>query len=514
MHRVALTFIRQRVADPERLCHALLLGKLESTPFSAEQLQGVRDRWVDALGKQGDLSLLDKPEGQPFYLKALSLSAEILEDPDWHILTEGQGCFLRGVPVVLSTFLGMKEHWRKLDESEPDFDRSNYKSAELSASQLLAKFREEEKLGRMRPTTLGALREEYPADKIRVASMGAIEKPDGSVRPVHDGTHGVLVNNGIHLVNHVSVPGPAEMAFAVRQAGAQREMPLAVAADVSAARRLVRVRTCDHGLLACRSDTDSPTIWVNLVGTFGISSVSFWWARLFGITGRAIARCLLQHLFYHFVYVDDLRSDFYGRRKYVNFLIWLLLREMIGAPFAYHKFRGGTVVAFIGYELDYGSCLLGLSDTRGHWLIAWVDQAAQSRWVVQVRRFSKFLGRLGFVSRVVYWIKPHLAPLYAWASVASRSHAAKLPDMVILTLLYLKEMLGELDFKVSPCRVPPSAEPIFYTDAKCADNLVVLGGWDSRSPPEKARWFSCRLTPAEAPYLFDQQGRSRCVAPP
>ena len=65
---------------------------------------------------------------------------------------------------------------------------------------------------------LGALQEEYPADKIRVASMGAIEKPDGSVRPVHDGTHGVLVNNGIHLVNHVSVPGPAEMAFAVRQA--------------------------------------------------------------------------------------------------------------------------------------------------------------------------------------------------------------------------------------------------------------------------------------------------------
>ena len=196
-------------------------------------------------------------------------------------------------------------------------------------------------------------------DKIRVASMGAIEKPDGSVRPVHDGTRGVLVNNGIHLVNHVSVPGPAQMAFAVRQAGAQREVPLAVAADVSAAHRLVRIRTCDHGLLACRSDTDSPTIWVNRVGTFGISSASFWWARLFGIVGRAIARCPLQHLFYQFVYVDDLHSDFYGRRKYVNFLIWLLLHEMIGTPFAYHKFRGGTIVAFIGYELDYGSCLWG-----------------------------------------------------------------------------------------------------------------------------------------------------------
>ena len=94
------------------------------------------------------------------------------------------------------------------------------------------------------------------------------------------------------------------------------------------------------------------------------------------------ARCLLQHMFYQFVYVDDLHTDFYGPRKYVNFLVWLLLHEMIGAPFAYHKFRGGTLVAFIGYELNYGSCLLGLSDARGHWLVAWVDQAEQSRWGV------------------------------------------------------------------------------------------------------------------------------------
>ena len=376
----------------------------------------------------------------------------------------------------------------------------------MSSTQLLAKFREEEKLGRMRPTTMGALREEYPADKIRVASMGAVEKPDGSVRPIHDGTHGVLVNNGFRLLNHVAVPGPAEMAFAVRQAGAQQEIPLAVAADVSAAHRLVRIRACDHGLLACRSDNDSPTIWVNLVGTCGISSASFWWARLFGIVGRTVARCLMQHLFYQFAYVDDLHSDFYGRRKYLNFLIWLLLREMIGTPFAYHKFRGGTVVAFIGYELDYGARLVGLSDARGHWLIAWVDQAEQSRWVVQVRRFSEFLGRLGFVS--IYWIKPHLAPLYAWGSVASKSHAAKLPDMVILTLLYLRETLGELDFKVRPYRVPPCSEPLFYTDAKCADGLVVLGGWDARAQPDKSRWFSVRLTPSQAPFLFDQQGRS------
>ena len=76
----------------------------------------------------------------------------------------GFGEPIEHVPQVFS----LKEHWRKLDESEPDFDRANYKSAELSASQLLAKFREEEKLGRMRPATLGALQEEYRQDPGRI----------------------------------------------------------------------------------------------------------------------------------------------------------------------------------------------------------------------------------------------------------------------------------------------------------------------------------------------------------
>ena len=130
MHKLALDFVRQRVADPEHLCHALLLGKLEASPFSEERLQSIRSQWVGALGNQGDSSLLDKPDGQPFFLRALSRTAEILEDPDWKILTKGQDCFLSGVPVGFGETIeqvpqvfGLKEHWRKLDESEPDFDK-------------------------------------------------------------------------------------------------------------------------------------------------------------------------------------------------------------------------------------------------------------------------------------------------------------------------------------------------------------------------------------------------------
>ena len=77
------------------------------------------------------------------------------------------------------------------------------------------------------------------------------------------------------------------------------------------------------------------------------------WPRLFGIIGRAFARSLLQHPLYQFAYVDDLHVDFFGSRKFKNFPLWLLLREMVETPFAYHKFKGSPLVAFIGYELDY-----------------------------------------------------------------------------------------------------------------------------------------------------------------
>ena len=58
------------------------------------------------------------------------------------------------------------------------------------------------------------------------------------------------------------------------------------------------------------------------------------------------------------------------------------------------------------------------------------------------------------LSRGAVWIKPHLAPLYAWASAVSRSTVAKLPETVILTLLYLERTLTDFTFKVNPCQKP------------------------------------------------------------
>ena len=300
------------------------------------------------------------------------------------------------------------------------------------------------------------------------------------------------------------------MAWLVRQAHEQKDHPFALTGDVAAAHRLVLIRKSDWALLACRAENPiALSVFVNRVGAFGISSASLWWSRLFGIVGRVVGRTLLNHFLYQLVFVDDLHANFFGPRKRTNALLWLVLYLMIGTPFAWKKFRGGLKVAFIGYELDYGAYLVGMSDARGAWIVAWIREARKCRFVVATRKFAEFLGRLGFVSRLLYWLKPHLVPLYAWAAATHRCSVGRLPDTVILTLVYLEETFAEMEYKVSPLRRAKSHQTAFFTDAKCEDGRVVLGGWESLGPVISARWFSLSLKPEDAPYLFDSEGCSQ-----
>ena len=114
------------------------------------------------------------------------------------------------------------------------------------------------------------------------------------------------------------------------------------------------------------------------------------------------------------------------------------------------------------------------------------------------RDFSEFLGRLGFVSQLLVWLKRHLSPLYAWASATSRSTVAKLPDAVILTLTYLLAEFRTETYMVSARRPRVYTGEQFRTDAKCTDSSVVLGGWEMAT----GRWFQLTLSESDTPYLF------------
>ena len=491
------------IPDVRTAAFKLVTGKFESSPLSFEELATLRKRWAALLADPADALVID--EGQPFLLRGLAQWLTVFEDPDAPTLVDVEDSFATGVPLGVDAPLPRtpqvypeKVKHRKLDDSEFNPIANNYQSAQVSSTELEAKFREEETMGRMFPTRLSALKQEFGEERIRVASMAAIAKPDGTVRPLHDGTHSVQVNNRIVYRDQIQCPGPAEVAAVVRESVETFEAPFCVSADIKAAHRLVKVRRCDWPYMCCKANTDSPTVWVNKVGTFGISSAPYWWAKLFAMVGRFVGHLMANAWFLHLVYVDDLHGSFVGKEKFSNLWIWILAFELVGTPFAYHKFRGGFSSEFVGYQLRYDLNEVGISLRRGEWLVKWINTAAEKKFVVVTREFSEFLGRLGFVSQLLVWLKPHLSPLYAWASATSGSTVAKLPDAVIMTLTYLLTEFRSETYMVSAKRPLAYTGEQFRTDAKCTDTSVVLGGWEMST----GRWFQLSLSESDVPYLF------------
>ena len=66
-------------------------------------------------------------------------------------------------------------------------------------------------------------------------------------------------------------------------------------------------------------------------------------------------RLMLTSFNLQMVYVDDLHLMTAGAHKFINLWMILAAYEVVGAPFAYHKFRGGLDVDYIGYHLSYST---------------------------------------------------------------------------------------------------------------------------------------------------------------
>ncbi|OLP75357.1 hypothetical protein AK812_SmicGene44859 [Symbiodinium microadriaticum] len=253
----------------------------------------------------------------------------------------------------------------------------------------------------------------------------------GDVRPLHDGTHGINLNNKIKILDKLQVSGPEDF-----QEGEQEGSCLVC--RHKAARRNVKVRESDWPRLACKASRSSRVLWLNRVGTFGVSSAAYYWTRLFAAVGRWAFRVLHLDKFYMLIYVDDLHVVVVGSEKFYTLWALFLALEMMGTPFAYHKFKGGLEVDYIGYHLDYFSWAAGISEKRAGWIVDWIDRAESMSWVVTGRQLTEFVGRLNFVTRMITWLKPFLAPLYAWQSALIRGTAAQLPNMAVLVLRFFR----------------------------------------------------------------------------
>ena len=510
IRKVLAEAVHQAIPDLRKAAFALATGRLIKSPFSEKLINDVRARIATTLPDPEQA--LCKPDGQPFMLHMLSQSLKILGDPDYEILDQGSESFAEGVPLGWDKPIGRtpqvfpkRIHFRKLDESDFDPSMVNYRSAELNAAQLEEKFRQDEQAGMMLCTTEPEARRKYGSEAVLIAAMGAVTKANGDVRPLHDGTHGINLNNSIVILDKLQVPGPEDLQEVASRVKESKEAPFSLCADISHARRNVKVRESDWPRLACKSSSASRVLWLNKVGTFGVSSAAYYWTRLFGAVGRWAFRVLHLDKFYMLVYVDDLHVVVYGSDKFETLWILFLALEIMGTPFSFHKFKGGVNVDYIGYHLCYYTWSAGISEKRASWIIEWINLAEQAQWMITGRQLTEFIGRLNFVTRLLAWLKPFLAPLFAWSAALNRSTAATTPEMVIHVLRFYRwQFMNGARLDTVHMSWPSCDRQAFRTDAKCESGRIVLGGWSLEHGlnTRQAPWFALEISPDELPALF------------
>ena len=381
---VELLKILSASVDIRRLAMKLAAGKVAECPFSEELVNEGRELLFLALEMAGtELPVRERPEGQPFFLAAIEELLRISGDPDSAAFYTSADSFAKGVklgvdvalPRVPAVFEEKVRHRKYGEDAEwQRVERANYVSAAEHASEVQAQFEEEEKLGAMIQISAREASKRY-GDKLRFASLGAIEKKDGTKRVTHDATHGVGVNSAIQLKDQVRCPAAGDLRTALMT------LPRAffgLTGDVKRAHRLVKLATSDWGYTACRTGVQGEDmLWLNTAGTFGVSSVAFHWCRLMGGLGRAAYYLIACLEILHMVYSDDL---FWLTQDSANGIDYIVLQVffyvVVGVPFSWKKFCGGIEFAWVGFCVSIKDRALGISERRATWLVDWLKDSA------------------------------------------------------------------------------------------------------------------------------------------
>ena len=503
-------FVISQLTDLKRETFKLATGNMTEPPFDESALWKLREEWFSLLG--GHPLLKERTQYQPFFLFALSETLKRMGDEDTEVLTQtpgdnyvtgrrvGVGKPIDPAPLVFRPRRKMK----KYDDSEFRPLAENYPSAEESKEIILKQFQEEEQLGWMYPLSEGEARRRF-GQRLRVASLAAIPKDEHTVRVLFDGTHSVQVNNEVTITDRLEFPCPSELAHVMEHCQLESYgVVIGIAADIMKAHRRFLHCPEDHGLLGCRADSSSETIWINRVGTFGVACAALHFGRLAGAIFRMVIRVLKQQPCFQLLFADDLKLVVSGATKYLDLWSMIVVWLLVGTPFSWKKFRGGLELDYVGFWTDYARFQIGLNEKRAAWVIKTVESLATSQYVMNGRAFSELLGRLGYAALAVPWLRPLLGPLYAWDGVLTPFMAARVPALAALTLELIATRFRLGDF-TSVCWSPtPLAGDCFRTDAKCETGRIVLGGWEVGDPPvcKQARWFACEILPADAPWLF------------
>ena len=317
-------------------------------------------------------------------------------------------------------------------------------------------------------------------------------------------------------------PGAREKKHLLREHEEEGETAFSVVGDIAKAHRRYKHAAKEHGYLACQVDAKeeipgdpaSQTVYVNRVGTFGLSCASYWWTR--------IAACGLR-LTYHLLgpnfpldlllYADDLEAMGRGPRGRRGIPLSYLFLATLGYPFKWAKTRGGFRVEWLGMETEYPTYKLGLSLKRATRLVEWLRLLARTG-KTEAKAFAQGLGRLGFASIALDWERPFLGPLHAWSSaVQGKPGALTLPTMVRVLCGWLADRLESGGRLQKPEPLLDGEAPLsFFTDAKAEAGRAWVGGFLELVDGCQGPWFSLEVVESWAPWAFAKGDPGKTIA--
>ena len=252
-------FALENIPDLAKATFRLATGHWDGPLFAPEPLNKLREDWFNML--PDPLRARDMIPYQPFYLRAMAQTLRILEDPDFHIIEEGKFCFVNGVEIGHTGPLGPVPQVFRARRKDQKYDDSvwqplmeNYRDGPEVEKSLEEAFAKEEADGRMFPLSLAEARSRYPGDALRIAAQAVIPKPDQDFRVVHDGTHGVQVNNQIVMLDRLESPG-ARAVSAIQKLGvvSDEKVLFGLVGDVKKAHRRYLHHPEHWGVLACQN---------------------------------------------------------------------------------------------------------------------------------------------------------------------------------------------------------------------------------------------------------------------
>ena len=391
-------------------------------------------------------------------------------------------------------------------------ENANYASADDHLIDIERQFQEEAKLGWMAEVSDEVFQNQFGADS--AVSALAVLLEASKQRILHDGSHVTRVNHRIKCRDKQRLPTLKEKRLLLNEAREKNSFCFSLLGDAGKAHRRVKVDEREWGFMGCR--TRPGFVWYNTVGTFGMGSACYWWAR----TAAGIIRCTYALLgplnpLEILLFADDSEFLMVDKSERRSILRAVVAMAALGWPWKWSKFRGGYSVDWIGYHINYREYAVGISATRSAWVVAWITRLLQDR-KVQTTEMRCGLGRLSFTVIALHYEKPLLGPIYVWVSTIVRAGLqwAEIPLAILTIFQWLKTRLETHGGNMQVVHRPHKSPTVewFRTDARAEAGRAYVGGWEVTNPAGdnhpigECRWFATEITKAQAPWVWAKSG--------